>query len=470
MTGGVRVRFAPSPTGMFHVGGARSALWNWLFARQHDGTFVLRIEDTDEARNEPQWVEGIRRAMRWLELDWDEEYLQSDHADDHRAGAARLHDTGRAYYCDCTTDDVAARKPAGAPPGGYDGHCRDRGLEAAPGRALRFRVPSGRTIIEDVVRGTVEFDNDKLGGDFVILKGNGAPIFYLANTIDDMDERITHVLRGEEHLPNTPKNQLLWEALSTDLPPPTWAHLPVLVNEARKKLSKRRDQVALESFRDQGFVMEAMRNYLCLLGWAPKGDREFLTLEEMIGEFRLEDVNSSPAFFDVKKLTAFNEHYLRGMSPAEFSQVSAPFLAAGPWAPEDFDQEVFDRLAPLVQQRARTLADVPAMVDFVFLASPVIDDGSWAKAMAGNPAAPAILRDARTAFEAADWQAETLHGLAAAVGERHGLSLGKAQAPIRVAVTGRTVGPPLFESLEVLGRERTLARLDAALGRLSAAG
>ncbi|GAC1314666.1 MAG: glutamate--tRNA ligase [Acidimicrobiales bacterium] len=468
MTVVVRARFAPSPTGMFHVGSARSALWNYLFARQHGGTFVLRIEDTDEARNEPQWVDGIRSAMRWLELDWDEEYLQSDHADAHRTGALRLRDAGLAYYCDCTADAIAARKSPGSPPGGYDGHCRARALDAGPGRALRFRVPPGRTVIADVVRGTVEFDNDKLGGDFVILKGNGSPIFYLANTIDDIDERITHVLRGEEHLPNTPKNQLLWQALAGDQPPPTWAHLPVLVNEARKKLSKRRDQVALESFRDQGFVMEAMRNYLCLLGWAPKGDREFLGLDEMLAEFRLEDVNSSPAFFDVKKLTAFNEHYLRALPPPAFASAAAPFLAAGPWAPADFDQAVFERLAPLVQPRARTLADVPAMVDFIFLPEPIIDDASWAKAVAANPVAPAILRDAREAYAEVEWRADVLHATAAAIGERHGLALGKAQAPIRVAVTGRTVGPPLFESLEVLGRERTIARLDSAIARVAA--
>jgi glutamyl-tRNA synthetase len=311
----------------------------------------------------------------------------------------------------------------------------------------------------------VEFDNDKLGGDFVVVKGNGGPIFYLANTVDDLDERITHVLRGEEHLPNTPKNQLLWQALS-DQPPPVWAHLPNLVNEQRKKLSKRRDKVALESFRDDGYLMEAMRNYLCVLGWAPKGDREFLTLQEMLDEFRLEDVNSSPAYFDVKKLTAFNEHYLRAMPTPEFVTAAGPFLAAGPWAPEDFDPVVFERMAPLVQQRARTLADVPTMVDFLFLPSPRIDDAAWAKAVEGNPSAPALLRDAAAAYAQCEWSAVPLRDVTEAVGARQGLALGKAQAPIRVAITGRTVGPPLFESLEVLGREETIARVTSALARL----
>jgi glutamyl-tRNA synthetase len=468
MTVPVRVRFAPSPTGVFHVGGARTALWNWLFARQRGGVFVLRIEDTDEARNEEQWVEGIHSALRWLDLDWDEEYRQSDQAAAHRAAAARLFESGRAYYCDCTTEAIQARKPPGAPPG-YDGFCRDRALSPGPGRALRFRVPPGRTVVDDVVRGRVEFDNDKLGGDFVIVKSNGGAIFYLANTVDDLDEGISHVLRAEEHLPNTPKNQLLWQALAPDgPPPPTWAHLPVLVNEARKKLSKRRDKVALESFRDEGYLPEAMRNYLCLLGWSPGGDREFLTLDEMLAEFRLEEVGSSPAFFDVKKLSAFNEHYLRAMTPEEFAAAARPFLDRGPWDPAAFDPEVFAALAPDVQTRVKTLADVVDLVDFFFLPGPPLDAGAWSTVMAG-PEARAILADAGKCLGSVRWERASIEEAVKAVADRHGMKVGKAQAPIRVAITGRTKGLPLFESLVVLGRERSLARVDAALARIDAA-
>jgi len=455
MTELVRVRFAPSPTGMFHVGGARTALWNWLFARQHGGVMVLRIEDTDEARNEEQWVDGIHVALEWLGLDWDEEYRQSANADAHRAAADRLYAAGLAYYCDCTSDAIQARKPPGAPPGGYDGFCRDRGLTFEPGRALRFRVPVGRTIIDDVVRGRVEFDNEKLGGDFVIVKGNGRPIFYLANTVDDLDERISHVLRAEEHLPNTPKNQLLWQALAPDgPPPPVWAHLPVLVNEARKKLSKRRDKVALESFRDEGYLPEAMRNYLCLLGWSPGGDREFLTLEEMLAEFRLEDVGSSPAFFDVRKLQAFNEHYLRAMSPAAFAKVAIDHLTAP-----------FASMVPEIQTRVTTLSDVIGLVDFLILPEPPVDAAAWDRVMGGATAQP-ILADARTALAGVPWESKAIEACIREIAERHALKVGTAQAPIRVAVTGRTKGLPLFESLEALGRDRTLGRLDAALARL----
>ena len=442
---------------MFHVGGARTALWNWLFARQHGGAFVLRIEDTDEARNEEQWVDGIHAALRWLDLEWDEEYRQSDNAAAHRSAAERLFAAGAAYYCDCTPEAMQARKPAGGA-SGYDGFCRDRGLGPGPGRALRFRIPPGRTVIDDVVRGRVEFDNDKLGGDFVIVKANGGAIFYLANTVDDLDERITHVLRADEHLPNTPKNQLLWEALTpSGPPPPVWAHLPVLVNEARKKLSKRRDKVALESFREEGYLPEAMANYLCLLGWSPGGDREYLTREEMLAEFRLEDVGSSPAFFDVKKLTAFNEHYLRAMSPEAFF---------GRF--RDFEADAIGPLLPEIQTRVSTLADVAGLVDFLVLRDPPQDPAAWAKGVTAVPDARDILVDAGLAFADVPWDAASIRAVVEAVAEKHALKLARVQAPIRVAVTGRTQGLPLFESLAVLGRARTLARIDDAARRAAA--
>ena len=441
---------------MFHVGGARTALWNWLFARQRGGVFVLRIEDTDEARNEAQWLDGIHSALRWLDLGWDEEYRQSANAAAHREAAERLYAAGRAYYCDCTAEEVRARKPAGAPPG-YDGFCRDRGLPAGPGRALRFRVPPGSTVIDDVVRGRVEFENDKLE-DFVIVKSNGGATFYLANTVDDLDERISHVMRADEHLPNTPKNQLLWEALAPDgPPPPVWAHVPVLVNEARKKLSKRRDKVALESFRDEGYLPEAMANYLCLLGWSPGGDREYLTRDEMLATFRLEDVGVSPAFFDVKKLTAFNEHYLRSMSADVFF---ARF--------HQFEGETFGPLLADIQTRVSTLGDVAGLVDFLLLRDPPEDAASWTRGIVNVPDARDILVEAGAAFAEVRWDASSIRAAVEAIADKHALKLGKAQAPIRVAVTGRTQGLPLFESLEVLGRARTLARIEDAARRAAA--
>ncbi|MEV5706488.1 glutamate--tRNA ligase [Actinoallomurus sp. NPDC052274] len=467
-SGTVRVRFAPSPTGMFHVGGARSALHNWVYARQHGGALVLRIEDTDASRNRPEWTEGIIRALAWLGIDEDQyegPFFQSANADEHREAVERLRADGRAYFCDCTRDDVIAR--TGDSYRGYDGHCRDRGLEPGPGRALRFRTPDeGTTTVVDLIRGKPTFENATIE-DFVIARGDGSVLFMLANVVDDKVQGITHVIRAEEHLSNTPKQQLLWEALGAQ--PPIWAHVPVVVNEKRQKLSKRRDKVALEDYQAEGFLAEAMRNYLMLLGWAPSGDREIVPWSVVEEEFRLEDVNPSPAFFDVKKLRAFNGEYIRELPVEEFTERCAPWLREpyAPWSPEQYDPAVFARLAPLAQTRVAVLSEITAMVDFAFLDEPVIDEASWNKAMK-EPAAD-ILRGALEAFQDAEWTAEELKARAEEIGARHGLKLGKAQAPIRVAVTGRTVGLPLFESLQIIGRDRTLARVRAALDRLTAA-
>ena len=460
------MRFAPSPTGYFHVGGARTALYNHILARQHGGTFILRIEDTDAERNRPEWTEGILSALTWIGCEWDEgPYFQSERAGLHRDAAERLYRDGYAYYCDCTRDRIDARTKENATPG-YDGFCRTRGLGPAPGRALRFMTPrEGRTVVVDVVRGEPEFEN-RLIEDFVIQRGDGSATFILANVVDDMDMRVSLVVRAEEHLPNTPKAQLLWEALGGG-EPPTWAHVPVLVNEKRQKLSKRRDKVALESYRDEGYLSDAMRNYLMTLGWAPPGDTEIVPWETILKTFRLEDVNSAPAFFDVRKLTAFNGEYIRAMPVEGFVEACAPWLVppAAPWTPDQFDPAVFRAIAPLVQTRVAVLSEVVGYVDFLFLDDAPDDPVSWAKAMKAD--APALLDDVIVAYsEVPEWTAAELRAGLEAVGDHHGLKLAKAQAPVRVAVTGRTVGPPLFESLELVGRERVLARLRRARDRL----
>jgi glutamyl-tRNA synthetase len=455
---------------MFHVGGARSALQNWIYAKQHGGVFVLRIEDTDAARNRPEWIEGILSALDWIGIErggYEGPYLQSANAGEHRAAADKLHAAGRAYFCDCTREDVKAR--TGSQHQGYDGHCRDRGLPRGEGRALRFRTPdSGETRVVDLIRGEPTFDNALLE-DFVIARGDGSPVFLLANVVDDVTMAITHVIRAEEHLPNTPKQQLLWEALGVK--PPVWAHVPVVVNAKRQKLSKRRDKVALEAFRDEGYLPGAMRNYLMLLGWAPSGDREIVGWSVIEEEFRLEDVNPSPAFFDEKKLRAFNGEYIRALSVPDFVAACQPWLTgtetipAPPWRPADFDPVAFADVAPLAQTRIPVLSDIVPNVDFLFLDRPAADDDAWAKAM--KEGAADLLDAATAAFEALPaWAAEPLREALEAVGAARGLKLGKAQAPVRVAVTGRTVGLPLFESMAVLGRDRTLARLRDARARL----
>jgi glutamyl-tRNA synthetase len=450
---------------MFHVGGARSALQNWLYAKQHQGTFVLRIEDTDAARNRPEWIEGILAALDWIGIrrgTYEGPYLQSDYAGEHQAAAARLYEAGRAYYCDCTREQIQAR--TGNQYGGYDGYCRDRGLGPGEGRALRFRTPDeGETRVVDLIRGEPTFENRVLE-DFVIARADGSAVFLLANVVDDITMGITQVIRGEEHLANTPKQQLLWEALGFE--PPVWAHVPVVVNEKRQKLSKRRDKVALEAYRDEGYLPEAMCNYLMLLGWAPSGDREIVPWEVIEAEFRVEDVNPSPAFFDEKKLRAFNGEYIRMLTVDGFVTACQPWLhgAAAPWRPEDFDPKAFEAVAPLAQTRVAVLSEIVPLVDFLFLPEPPVDEAAWAKAM--KEGAGDLLDAAIVAFEAAPWEAEALKAALEEIGATRGLKLGKAQAPVRVAVTGRSVGLPLFESLEVLGRERTVARLRAARDRI----
>ena len=466
----VRLRFSPSPTGYFHVGGARTALYNWLEARRQGGTFILRIEDTDTERNRPEWVDGIQSAMRWLGLDWDEgPYFQSLRAHLYEAAAAKLMVGGQAYWCDCTREVVLERTRGNAIPG-YDGFCRDRDLEPGAGRALRFRVPEeGSTTVVDIIRGRPTFENATIE-DFVIVRSNGTSLFVLANVVDDVDMGVTHVIRAEEHLPTTPKYLLLHGALAGGVDLPVFAHVPVLVDERRKKLSKRTHRVALEDYREQGVLPEAMRNYLVLLGWAPGGDREVLTLSEMIEEFRLEDVNSSPAFFDERKLLHFNGEYIRALDPDAFVARSAPFLEQGGWAPDDFDPAAFATLAPLVQERVKTLGEVPAMVDFLFQAEAPIEAKAWEKRVVRGASAREILAAAVDVYGSVEWDAATLHESTADLGDKLGLTLGKAQFPIRVAITGRDVGPPLFESLVVLGRERSIRRLRTALERLDAAG
>ena len=469
MTTPPRYRFAPSPTGFFHVGGARTALYNWALTLREGGTFVLRIEDTDESRNEPQWTQGIIDALAWLGINnnhpqFEGPYFQSANAQAHIDAAMKLYAEGKAYFCDLTGEQVQERAKASGKPG-YDGYSRDRGLEPGPGRVLRFRVPEGETVVHDLVRGEVKFDNATIE-DFVLLRGNGTPMFLLANVVDDQIMNITHVVRAEEHLPNTPKQQMIWNALN--VAPPTWAHVPVLVNEQRKKLSKRRDKVAVEQYREEGILPDAMVNYLMTLGWAPAGDTEIVPWQHIVDTFRLEDVNHSPAFFDIQKLQAFNGEYIRKMPLEVFIAECEPFLTGEtmPWPAGNFKQDIFRGMAELVQTRVTALTEVPAMVDFFFLDEPAIDEASWAKATKDEWAS-AVLSETTAAYATAEWNHDSLKAVIEQVGEKHGLKLGKVQAPIRVAITGRTVGPPLFESLELLGRETTLARLAAASQRLA---
>jgi glutamyl-tRNA synthetase len=467
----VRVRFAPSPTGFLHVGSGHSALANWLFARHTGGEFLLRIEDTDAERDRPELIENVLEMLQWLGLQWDNTPpRQSERRGLYEEAAAKLLADGKVYPCDCTGEQVQARNQAAGGKPGYDGFCRDRGLEPGPGRALRFRTPDeGRTGWTDLVRGEVSFANADIE-DFVVLRGNGAPMFLLANCFDDADMGITHVIRGEDHVNSTPKYLLLVAALGLPAPQ-AFAHMPLLVNEGRKKLSKRRDDVSMSDYRDRGYLPEAMTNYLALLGWGPADGVEVRPIAEIVEQYRLEDVNAAPAFFDQKKLTFVNAEKIRALGTEEFIERCRPFLALGEPA-----VEALRSMATEVQERVRTLVEVEPMIEFLVVDEPTVDEASWTKAITKGKHVAEMLQATEallSALDEAGWvpdrieaavrQAAVDAGIVNAEGEPQ---LSKAQGPVRVAISGRTVGPPLWESLAVLGRERTLARLAATRARL----
>lgn len=487
---GVRVRFCPSPTGNPHVGLVRTALFNWAFARHHGGTLVFRIEDTDAARDSEESYEQLLDSLRWLGLDWDEgpevggpfgPYRQSLRTAVYEDVAERLQRAGHAYRCYCTAEELETRREAARQagrPSGYDGHCREltdeqRARYETEGRAsiVRFRMPGETITFTDLVRGELTFAPENVS-DYGIVRANGTPLYTLVNPVDDALMEITHVLRGEDLLSSTPRQIALYRALADigvgNGTTPAFGHLPMVLGEGTKKLSKRNPESSLNLYRERGFLPEGLLNYLSLLGWSLSEDREIFSLRELVDAFEISDVNSSPARFDLKKCEAINAAHLRELPVDEFAAACGPWLREpfAPWRPENFDQAAFDALAPLAQTRLTVLADITQNVDFLFLDEPVEDEASWRKAM--KPGAQAILDDALREFATAEWQAESLKETLLAIGERHGLKLGKAQAPVRVAVTGRTVGLPLFESLEVLGRERTLARVEAALKRVEA--
>lgn len=443
-----RVRFAPSPTGYLHVGSARTALFNWLYARSVGGTMVLRIEDTDESRNRPELTDAIFEYLAWLGIDYDEgPHHQSERRERHREAVQQMLDDGRAYLCDSDDNELA-------------------GTEMAEGRAVRFRTPPGATVIDDVVRGEVTVAHAQLG-DFVIWRSDGSPTFVLANAVDDADMAVTHAIRGEDLLSSTPRAVLVAEALGAT--PPVYAHLPLLVNEQRQKLSKRSDDVSLASYRQRGFLASAMANYLALLGWGPRDGVEIRPMAEIIEQFRLEDVNKAPAFFDVAKLEHFNGVYIRGLDAEELLEALAPHLEADrvPWPPERYRPAVVAAVAPLVREKLRTLSDIERQVDWLFCPEAPMDEASWEKAVVRGKASAEILDAALAALADCPWDPEAVKDAVFAVGEAHGVNRSKAQAPVRVAVTGRSVGPPLFEPMvNHLSREEVLRRLRQARARL----
>jgi glutamyl-tRNA synthetase len=456
----VRVRFSPAPTGYLHVGGARSALFNWLYARKTGGVFVLRIEDTDADRSKPELIDAIHDNLSWLGIDWDEEYRQSDRFDRYREAAQRFVDQGMAYYCDCSQEDVKARVGENA---GYDGHCRDRNVQPGDGPdsgvVVRFRTPdTGITAWDDLIRGRVEFNNADLE-DFVIVRSSGVPMFHVANACDDLDMGITHVVRGEDLVNTTPRVLLMRKALGAD-DQPTYAHLPLIVNEKRQKLSKRRDDVSVGDYTDRGYLPEAMRNYLITLGWGPKDDIEIRPIEELIEQFDLADVNKAPAFFDMKKLDHFNGEYIRMLDVDAFVELSAPFAVGPDGAPVDAD--LYRRLAPFVQERVRRLDEVAGLIQWVVADRPEPSEKDWRKVMSKD-GVDKVLDVVIERLADADWTPEALGQIVLGAGDELGV---KSQLPVRMALTGARSGMPLFEPMAELDRAVVLARLTEARGQL----
>ena len=480
----VRVRMAPSPTGSPHVGLARTALYNWAFARHHGGTFVFRIEDTDAARNTQESYDGLFEVMGWLGLDWDEgpdvggphaPYRQSERSEIYADALARLKESSRTYECYCTNDEVEARRKAsGSKVMGYDGHCRELTEEQvaafrSEGRepVVRFRMPDGEITFDDLVRGEITFHTDHVP-DFALARANGQPLYTLVNPVDDALMEITHVLRGEDLLSSTPRQIALYQALEEvgiAQATPRFGHLPYVMGEGNKKLSKRDPEAHLLAYRDQGFLPEGLLNYLALLGWAIAEDRDVFSLEEMVAAFDIARVNPNPARFDLKKAEAINAAHMRLLSLEEMTARVTPYLQeagvlADPVTPEQ--AELLTRAMPLIHERINKLTEAATMLGFLFADEVAYDEADVAKALDADGLA--VVAAAREALGAvADWTTEAIdEALRAKLVDELGLKPRNAFGPVRVAVTGRKVSPPLFESLELLGREESLARLDAA--------
>jgi len=437
----VRVRFAPSPTGELHIGGARTALFNYLVARASNGTFILRIDDTDLERSRPEYTEALLNALRWLGLDWDEgPYFQSQRLEEYNRAAARLLEEGKAYHCYCTPEELAAgRSPV-----------------------IRLRTPDrGVTVVRDLIRGEVRFDNSTLD-DFIIVKSNGLPTYNFASVVDDALMEITDVIRGEEHLSNTPRQQLCIEALGYEAP--RYAHVPMILAPDRSKLSKRHGATSVEEFRERGYLPEALLNYIALLGWSP-GEKEIISLSEMIALFSLERVNRTAAIYDVSKLTWMNGHYLREAPLERLAEKALPFferegLLRAPLEGEELSY--YQKVVDTVRDRVKTLAELAEASTYFYRDDFPYDSKGVEKHFRKEGSAELLRRAAALLRELEPFEMETIESAYRALSEELGISAGRLIHSTRLAISGRTMGPGLFDIIVLLGRRRTVERLEKA--------
>jgi glutamyl-tRNA synthetase len=470
-----RLRFAPSPTGYLHVGGARTALFNWLYVRRHGGVFILRIEDTDVERSSADMMAGILESMTWLGLDWDEgpgvggphaPYRQSERLDRYRAAAAELVETGHAYYCYCTPAEIRTRREAAEAAGRswtYDRRCRSLSIEeiahreaAGQPRAIRFLVPEGRTVFIDLVHGPIDFDRANLE-DFVVLRSDGHPTYHLSVVVDDVAMEVTHVVRGDDHVSNTPKQVLLYEAMNA--PVPAFAHVPLILGPDKKRLSKRHGATSVGEYEKQGVLPEAMINFLALLGWSPGGDGEVFSRDELIQRFALEGISGGQAVFNPEKLAWFNQQHIMRLSAREILARLASTVAAERLDVSAVEPERLERIVDLLKPRARTLVDIVTMAR-PFLASTIeYDAAAVARYLSDAALRPQLEAWYDRIATVEPFDAATLESALRSLAEARGIKAATLIHATRVAVTGQAVSPSLFEVLELIGRDRVLARL-----------
>ena len=496
----VRVRIAPSPTGPLHIGTARTALFNYLFARRQGGTFILRLEDTDEARSTLEYEKDILDNLHWLGLEWDEgpevagmpakgpfgPYRQMLRLDRYTAAARTLLAEDKAYHCYCTPEELAADKAAqeaAHQPPHYVGRCAqltpdERAAREAEGRkpVVRFRVGEGVVAFDDIVRGHVEIDTKALGGDLIIVRSNGTPLYHFVVVVDDVDMQISHVIRGEDHLSNTPKHILLFRALGANVP--QFAHLPLILNADRTKMSKRKSQTGVGEFRAQGYIAEAFLNFIGLLGWSSGTEEEIFSLEELSERFELERVQSGGAVFDRERLEWLNGQWIRRLSDDELVERALPFLHADLEKAQADDHVVrmpttedLRPLLPIIRERLATLAAIGPLIDFLFVEDLRVEPDLLVPKRWDARTTSDALKAAREVIAGVgevSFEADELEGPLRALAEERGWKVGDFFRAIRVAVTGRTATPPLFDTLVALGYERSLERLDAARDALEA--
>ncbi len=457
----VRTRFAPSPTGYLHVGGARTALFNWLYARHMGGCFILRIEDTDQVRSTEPSVQAIFDALRWLEIDWDEgPFFQSQRLDIYNAHIDRLVAAGHAYHCTCTPEQIEAMREKARATGDkprYDGTCREKGLSAGPGSVVRFKAPAtGTTVVADVVKGNIVFANEELD-DFVLRRSDGMPTYNFAAVVDDVTMRIDTIIRGDDHVMNTPKQILIYNALSHPLP--VFAHVPMVLGNDRTRMSKRHGATSVTAYRDMGLLPDAFINFLARMGWS-YGDQEFFTRGELIEKFTLDRVGKSAGIFDPVKLSALNADHIKATSPQALTRHLLPFMQAQGIAARD-DAFLHGVIATL-QARSKTLDEMARQAHFYYAEPVALDEAAAQKFL--TPEALELLRALAERLSALNTFGEKdLEAAFLAVMEAFKIKLGKIAQPLRVALTGTTVSPGIFEIMVVLGKDRVLARLERAM-------